>query len=197
MNYKSLLIFGVGVATGVLGTWKFFAKKSEEQITSMENVLNRQIAKTRPATDAENDIFSEETVDETSKDPKKEESSIDISELKRTTNLVSYNSYISSSPNETLVSEPRSNPPFLIDREDWEENANIYSKIEVGVYDDGALVNENTDELLDVDCIGMDNLKLFLENDPNATVMYVRNQELMTDYEVAKTNGSYAEMEGL
>lgn len=195
MNYKNVLIFGVGVATGVLGTWKFFAKKSEEQITSMENVLNKQIAKNKPATDAEANIFSEQEA--TAKEPKKEESSIDVSELKKATNLVSYNAYISSSPNEKLVSESKSNPPYLIDQEDWENCANAYAKIEVGVYDDGAIVNENNDELLDADWIGMDNLKLFLETDPNATVMYVRNPELMMDFEVAKTNGSYAEMEGL
>ena len=39
MKYKSLIIFGVGVAVGALGTWKFFDKKCEEQISAMENVL--------------------------------------------------------------------------------------------------------------------------------------------------------------
>lgn len=204
MTYKDVIIFGVGVAVGALGTWKFFKKRSEEQISSMENVLKNCKPKSGVEEGNNDYIFDEQPKkEEIVKGVEKETSSIDMDDLKKSGEMIQYNGYSSSSPEMVALAEKEHptevdpNEPYLIDQEEWEEVDGSYDKVEVSIYDDGAIVNENINELLDADCIGMQNLKLFLENDPNATVMYVRNKKLMTDYEVAKTYGRYTEMEGL
>ena len=59
MKYKSLIIFGVGVAVGALGTWKFFDKKCEEQISAMENVLKNSNKEKENESENTDSIFSE------------------------------------------------------------------------------------------------------------------------------------------
>lgn len=207
MNYKSLIIFGVGVAVGALGTWKFFDKKCEEQISAMENVLKNSNKDNKNESENTDSIFSE---DEKEKEDKpridSETASIDMDRIKNfqeSVNIIGNNRYDSTMPNEVEMAE-KEHPtedtyeyrePYLIGLEEWEENPSQYEKVEVSLYDDGALVVDETDELLDVDCIGMKNFKLYTDTDPAATIMYVRNEQLMTDYEVDTCNGNWHEMQ--
>lgn len=207
MNYKSLIIFGVGVAVGALGTWKFFDKKCEEQISAMENVLKNSNKSNENESENTDSIFSE---DEKEKEDKpridSETASIDMDRIKNfqeSVNIIGNNRYDSNMPNEVEMAE-KEHPtedtyeykePYLIGLEEWEENPSQYEKVEVSLYDDGALVVDETDELLDVDCIGMKNFKLYTDTDPAATIMYVRNEQLMTDYEVDTCNGNWYEMQ--
>lgn len=207
MNYKSLIIFGVGVAVGALGTWKFFDKKCEEQISAMENVLKNSNKSNENKSENTDSIFSE---DEKEKEDKpridSETASIDMDRIKNfqeSVNIIGNNRYDSNMPNEVEMAE-KEHPtedtyeyrePYLIGLEEWEENPSQYEKVEVSLYDDGALVVDETDELLDVDCIGMKNFKLYTDTDPAATIMYVRNEQLMTDYEVDTCNGNWYEMQ--
>lgn len=207
MNYKSLIIFGVGVAVGALGTWKFFDKKCEEQISAMENVLKNSNKDNKNESENTDSIFSE---DEKEKEDKpridSETASIDMDRIKNfqeSVNIIGNNRYDSTMPNEVEMAE-KEHPtedtyeyrePYLIGLEEWEENPSQYEKVEVSLYDDGALVVDETDELLDVDCIGMKNFKLYTDTDPAATIMYVRNEQLMTDYEVDTCNGNWYEMQ--
>lgn len=207
MKYKSLIIFGVGVAVGALGTWKFFDKKCEEQISAMENVLKNSNKDNKNESENTDSIFSE---DEKEKEDKpridSETASIDMDRIKNfqeSVNIIGNNRYDSTMPNEVEMAE-KEHPtedtyeyrePYLIGLEEWEENPSQYEKVEVSLYDDGALVVDETDELLDVDCIGMKNFKLYTDTDPAATIMYVRNEQLMTDYEVDTCNGNWYEMQ--
>lgn len=207
MKYKSLIIFGVGVSVGALGTWKFFDKKCEEQISAMENVLKSSNKEKENDSENTDYIFSE---DEKEKEDKpgidSETASIDMDRIKNfqeSVKIIGNNSYDSPIPNEIEMAE-KEHPtedtyeykePYLIGLEEWEENPSQYDKIEVSLYDDGALVVDETDELLDVDCIGMKNFKLYTDTDPAATIMYVRNEQLMTDYEVDTCNGNWHEMQ--
>lgn len=207
MNYKSLIIFGVGVAVGALGTWKFFDKKCEEQISAMENVLKNSNKDNKNESENTDSIFSE---DEKEKEDKpridSETASIDMDRIKNfqeSVNIIGNNRYDSTMPNEVEMAE-KEHPtedtyeyrePYLIGLDEWEENPSQYEKVEVSLYDDGALVVDETDELLDVDCIGMKNFKLYTDTDPAATIMYVRNEQLMTDYEVDTCNGNWYEMQ--
>lgn len=211
MKYKSLIIFGVGVAVGALGTWKFFDKKCEEQISAMENVLknsNKEKEKEKENESENTDsIFSENDKEKEDKPGiDSETASIDMDRIKNfqeSVNIIGNNRYDSTIPNEIEMAE-KEHPtedtyeykePYLIGLEEWEENPSQYDKIEVSLYDDGALVVDETDELLDVDCIGMKNFKLYTDTDPAATIMYVRNEQLMTDYEVDTCNGNWHEMQ--
>ena len=207
MKYKSLIIFGVGVAVGALGTWKFFDKKCEEQISAMENVLKNSNKDNKNESENTDSIFSEN--DKKKKDKPgidSETASIDMDRIKNfqeSVNIIGNNRYDSTIPNEVEMAE-KEHPtedtyeykePYLIGLEEWEENPSQYEKVEVSLYDDGALVVDETDELLDVDCIGMKNFKLYTDTDPAATIMYVRNEQLMTDYEVDTCNGNWHEMQ--
>lgn len=207
MKYKSLIIFGVGVAVGALGTWKFFDKKCEEQISAMENVLKSSNKEKENDSENTDSIFSEEEKEKEDK-PRidSETASIDMDRIKNfqeSVNIIGNNSYDSPIPNEIEMAE-KEHPtedtyeykePYLIGLEEWEENPSQYDKVEVSLYDDGALVVDETDELLDVDYIGMKNFKLYTDTDPAATIMYVRNEQLMTDYEVDTCNGNWHEMQ--
>lgn len=207
MKYKSLIIFGVGVAVGALGTWKFFDKKCEEQISSMENVLKNSNKDNKNESENTDSIFSENDKEKEDKPGiDSETASIDMDRIKNfqeSVNIIGNNRYDSTIPNEIEMAE-KEHPtedtyeykePYLIGLEEWEENPSQYDKIEVSLYDDGALVVDETDELLDVDCIGMKNFKLYTDTDPAATIMYVRNEQLMTDYEVDTCNGNWYEMQ--
>ena len=206
MKYKSLIIFGVGVAVGALGTWKFFDKKCEEQISAMENVLKNSNKEKENESENTDSIFSENEKEKKDKPGiDSETASIDMDRIKNfqeSVNIIGNNRYDSTIPNEVEMAE-KEHPtedtyeykePYLIGLEEWEENPSQYDKIEVSLYDDGALVVDETDELLDVDCIGMKNFKLYTDTDPAATIMYVRNEQLMTDYEVDTCNGNWHEM---
>lgn len=207
MNYNGLIIFGVGVAVGALGTWKFFDKKCEEQISAMENVLKNSNKDNKNESENTDSIFSKN--DKEKKDKPgidSETASIDMDRIKNfqeSVNIIGNNRYDSTIPNEVEMAE-KEHPtedtyeykePYLIGLEEWEENPSQYEKVEVSLYDDGALVVDETDELLDVDCIGMKNFKLYTDTDPAATIMYVRNEQLMTDYEVDTCNGNWYEMQ--
>lgn len=207
MNYKSLIIFGVGVAVGALGTWKFFDKKCEEQISAMENVLKSSNKEKENDSENTDSIFSEDEKDKEDKPGiDSETASIDMDRIKNfqeSVNIIGNNGYDSHIPNEIEMAE-KEHPtedtyeykePYLIGLEEWEENPSQYDKVEVSLYDDGALVVDETDELLDVDCIGMKNFRLYVDTDPAATIMYVRNEQLMTDYEVDTCNGNWYEMQ--
>ena len=207
MKYKSLIIFGVGVAVGALGTWKFFDKKCEEQISAMENVLKNSNKEKENESENTDSIFSENEKEKKDKPGiDSETASIDMDRIKNfqeSVNIIGNNRYDSTIPNEIEMAE-KEHPtedtyeykePYLIGLEEWEENPSQYDKIEVSLYDDGALVVDETDELLDVDCIGMKNFKLYTDTDPAATIMYVRNEQLMTDYEVDTCNGNWHEMQ--
>lgn len=224
MKYKSLIIFGVGVAVGALGTWKFFDKKCEEQISAMENVLknsnNDDEKKDSENTDS---IFSAENSDDKENEEKEETpkpgvevetSSIDmdrIKDFKDSVNIIGKNNYDTPMPPQFTVTKEteeemaeKEHPtedefvykePYLIGTEEWEENPSQYEKVEVTLYEDGALVADDTDELIDVDCIGMKNFQLYTNTDPAATIMYVRNEQLMTDYEVDYLREPWFEMQ--
>nr|DAH12870.1 MAG TPA: hypothetical protein [Caudoviricetes sp.] len=206
MNYKSVIIFGAGVAIGILGTKRYFEKQSEESISAMEEVLNKQKAKENK--DGDEAELSDNGVTDFSNEKALniENNSIDVSDLKKQSDIIRYNQYSSKEPKKKSIdelaerespTEEYPNEPYMIDRDDYEDLDEYYDKVEVSIYDDGAIVNENTNELLDEDCLGMNNLRIFLETDPSATVMYLRNEKLMTDYEVVKVNGRYSEIEGL
>ena len=207
MKYKSLIIFGVGVAVGALGTWKFFDKKCEEQISAMENVLKNSNKDNENESKNTDSIFSEHEKEKEYKPGiDSETASIAMDRIKNfqeSVKIIGNNSYDSPIPNEIEMAE-KEHPtedtyeykePYLIGLEEWEENPSQYEKVEVSLYDDGALVVDDTDELLDVDCIGMKNFKLYTDTDPAATIMYVRNEQLMTDYEVDTCNGNWHEMQ--
>lgn len=206
MNYKSVIIFGAGVAIGILGTKRYFEKQSEESISAMEEVLNKQKAKENKDGD-EAELYDNGVADfSNEKALNIENNSINVSDLKKQSDIIQYNQYSSKEPKKKSIdelaerespTEEYPNEPYMIDRDDYEDLDEYYDKVEVSIYDDGAIVNENTNELLDEDCLGMNNLRIFLETDPSATVMYLRNEKLMTDYEVVKVNGRYSEIEGL
>ena len=85
--------------------------------------------------------------------------------------------------------------PYIISRQDFEEENLHYDKITITYYDiDDVLADEREDVIPDIESvIGIDALTNFgnMSNDPN--IVYVRNDRLGADYEVCLTNDSYTE----
>ena len=95
--------------------------------------------------------------------------------------------------------------PFMIQEEDFSETELGFEKISASYFlDDGMLIEDgelNLEDRDDVhlninDCIGFDNLEIFL-NDENMETMYIRNAKQACDYEVTKAGGSWSSIIGI
>lgn len=78
---------------------------------------------------------------------------------------------------------------FPITEEDYMSNDSAYDQVSVTYYEGDSVVAEHDKPLADVDrCVGIGNLATY--GDEN--VIYVRNDRLRTDYEIAKSTGKFS-----
>ena len=86
------------------------------------------------------------------------------------------------------------NVPYVISPEEFGEFED-YGKVDLIYYNDGVLVEDGTDEVIEDinEVIGLESLKHFGEHEEET--VHVRNDELKTDYEVLLDARNYAELE--
>jgi hypothetical protein len=85
--------------------------------------------------------------------------------------------------------------PYVISIEEFSEERDDFDKISLSFYDvDRVLTDENEDVITDIDSvIGTEALSRFGVVSENPDVVYVRNEQLSTDYEIICIHDSYAE----
>lgn len=79
---------------------------------------------------------------------------------------------------------------------DVEEDYEDYDKITITYYSEDGVLTDDADKVIpDIDkSIGLLNLKKFGKDSDNADIVYVRNERIKTDFEIARVDGSYTKI---
>jgi gas vesicle protein len=85
--------------------------------------------------------------------------------------------------------------PHVITYEEFNETMEEYDKVSINFYEDDEILTDENDEVIPypVDVIGSEALNMFGEGSEDPEIVYVRNDKMGTDYEIARLSKSYAE----
>ena len=189
--YKKALIFIGGAVTGSLVSWYFTKKKYE---TLAEN----EIAKMREGYRKKNKELAERArikpdISEVTKDRitiHKEDA--DLTEKEE--NLIAKYAEESEPTGEENISPNDDIIEFIDDSEFASMNG--YDKVNLVLYEDDVLANEISDDIVLVeDTVGQQAIDDFKHYNPEA--FYVRNNQLMTEYEITRDHRTYEEVTGI
>ena len=189
--YNKALIFIGGAVTGSLVSWYFTKKKYE---TLAEN----EIAKMREGYRKKN----KELADRARVKPNISEvvndritihkDDVDLSEKEE--NLIAKYAEESEPTGEENIS-PNDDVIEFIDDSEF-ASMNGYEKINLVLYEDDVLANEMSDDIVLVeDTVGQQAIDDFKHYNPEA--FYVRNNQLMTEYEITRDHRTYEEVTGI
>ena len=189
--YKKALIFIGGAVTGSLVSWYFTKKKYE---TLAEN----EIAKMREGYRKKN----KELADRARVKPNISEvvndritihkDDVDLSEKEE--NLIAKYAEESEPTGEENIS-PNDDVIEFIDDSEFASMTG-YEKVNLVLYEDDVLANEMSDDIVLVeDTVGQQAIDDFKHYNPEA--FYVRNNQLMTEYEITRDHRTYEEVTGI
>lgn len=189
--YKKAFIFIGGAVTGSLVSWYFTKKKYE---TLAEN----EIAKMREWYRQKNKELAErarvkpnisEVVNDRLTIPKED---VDLAE--KEANLIAKYAEESEPTGEENISPNDDIIEFIDDSEFASMNG--YDKVNLVLYEDDVLANEMSDDIVLVeDTVGQQAIDDFKHYNPEA--FYVRNNQLMTEYEITRDHRTYEEVTGI
>lgn len=191
MTYKEPLLFGVGAALGSVITYftvkKRFQAKADSEIEEMRSAYNRRLSelaernRNKPVPDIE-DLIAEVTTPEPA--PAVLHDYTVATEREATAEEIQ--TVVQSKPGPVLQA---------ITQDDFIVN-NGYDKVDVVVYSDGIAANESTDEILDAEeTIGIDAVPRIIRG--HEDVIYIRNNDLMIDYEIYGNDDTYTNVTGI
>ena len=189
--YKKALTFIGGAVTGSLVSWYFTKKKYE---TLAEN----EIAKMREGYRQKNKELANRArikpdISEVTKDRitiHKED--VDLDEKEE--NLIAKYAEESEPTGEENISPNDDIIEFIDDGEFASMNG--YEKVNLVLYEDDVLANEISDDIVLVeDTVGQQAIDDFKHYNPEA--FYVRNNQLMTEYEITRDHRTYEEVTGI
>jgi hypothetical protein len=97
---------------------------------------------------------------------------------------------------ETMVSKRSSDEPYLITAVEFHKNDRGYEKIDFTYFEKDDVLDDGTSvPIKDVDgIVGVKHLSMFGHYSDNKDTVYVRNEELETDFCIGRVPGSYAEI---
>ena len=189
--YNKALIFIGGAITGSLVSWYFTKKKYE---TLAEN----EIAKMREGYRQKNKELAERArikpnISEVVNDRLTiHKDDVDLSEKEE--NLIAKYAEESEPTGEENIS-PNDDVIEFIDDSEF-ASMNGYEKVNLVLYEDDVLANEMSDDIVLVeDTVGQQAIDDFKHYNPEA--FYVRNNQLMTEYEITRDHRTYEEVTGI
>ena len=189
--YNKALIFIGGAVTGSLVSWYFTKKKYE---TLAEN----EIAKMREGYRQKNKELAERArvkpnISEVVNDRLTiRQEDVDLSEKEE--NLIAKYAEESEPTGEENIS-PNDDVIEFIDDSEF-ASMNGYEKVNLVLYEDDVLANEMSDDIVLVeDTVGQQAIDDFKHYNPEA--FYVRNNQLMTEYEITRDHRTYEEVTGI
>lgn len=189
--YNKALIFIGGAVTGSLVSWYFTKKKYE---TLAEN----EIAKMREGYRQKNKELAERArikpdISAVVKDQITiHKDDVDLSEKEE--NLIAKYAEESEPTGEENIS-PNDDVIEFIDDSEF-ASMNGYEKVNLVLYEDDVLANEMSDDIVLVeDTVGQQAIDDFKHYNPEA--FYVRNNQLMTEYEITRDHRTYEEVTGI
>lgn len=199
-NVVYALIFVSGVGAGILSIYSYFKKKFREKVKKEEKELADVRDRYYDLIEKEQKIdFVSETIDEVFQ-PEKIQKFVDMYTSSVNT-IPEFVDMYTSSVNPILerkedvqVTSPRTDPDvYIIAPEEFEDEAE-YDSICLTLYSDGTICDENNEPIPDPErLIGYD-WKDYLEN---ASAAYFRNDDIETDFEVARDLRTYPEATGV
>ena len=189
--YKKAFIFIGGAVTGSLVSWYFTKKKYE---TLAEN----EIAKMREGYRKKNKELADRArvkpnISEVVNDRLTiHQEDVDLSEKEE--NLIAKYAEESEQTGEENISPNDDIIEFIDDGEFASMNG--YEKVNLVLYEDDVLANEMSDDIVLVeDTVGQQAIDDFKHYNPEA--FYVRNNQLMTEYEITRDHRTYEEVTGI
>ena len=179
---SNLFIFTAGAAIGSAVTWKLvkdkYARIAQEEIEAVREVyMKHDDDIVEPVADEEPAVVIPESV------PKfTDQERVDYANIANTYN----------NNNEKGVPKPVSRP-YVISPDEFDENG--YQTVSLTYYADGVVEDDFYDVLDDDEIeekIGRDSLNHFGEYEEDS--VFVRNDELETDYEILRDSRNYADV---
>ena len=180
-------IFLTGIAVGAAISWKYaetkYKKIAEEEIESVKETFENRLKNVKRLEDVAKSV-----IDISEKE--KQQKEVDLKEY---TDIIKHAEYgqtdqadISKAVKEGKIMADR---PYIISPEEFGENP-YYDTISLTYYSDKVLTDEDDIEIEDVDgLIGEDSLNHFGEYEDDS--VFVRNDELQTDYEILLDERAY------
>lgn len=179
MNKSSgFVLFIFGATIGGLVAWYLTKQKCEAR-------ANDEIASVKETYKNKYDPKVEKDADKIPKSTKKE--------IKAVSNIIKNESYVTNK--SYVINEDTNNlqnDPYIITPDDFADNFD-YDTIDVNVFADGVICDENNEPMEDIEnTIGKDAVQHFGEYDND--VVYVRNDRLKCDFEILRDERKYSEI---
>lgn len=183
-KFTNVIMFAAGAVIGSAATWFVLKNKYEQRIQEeVESVKEALSGLTNTTEQSE----TEEAESEDELEDTNEENDNELEEYANLTNLYS--------TEKGGAEKVKVKKPYVISPYDFGE-IDEYRKIDLTHYADGILEDEDGEIVTDVDeLIGADSLNTFGEYEDDA--VFVRNEQLMTDFEILKDYRTYEEATGV
>ena len=188
---KYTFIFSIGAALGALATWQYLKPKYERMVQDEVSEFKREWA--------ERNGKNEEDSDESSDDESRimditelEEKRAQIREMaKQYDNILEDNKY--KQVLEKGGSNMKDDEPYVISPLKFAEEDEDYEVVSLTYHADGILVDDMGELIEDAESIvGTEFPEHFSEYTEDPDTVYVRNERLMTDYEIQRDIEPYA-----
>lgn len=188
---KYTFIFSIGAALGALVTWQYLKPKYERMVQDEVSEFKRDWAER----DGKKEENSEETDDDESRImdiTELEEKRAQIREIaKQYNNILEENKY--TEVLEKGGSNMKDDEPYVISPLKFAEEDEDYEVVSLTYHTDGILVDDMGELIEDAESIvGTEFPEHFGEYTEDPDTVYVRNERLMTDYEIQRDLDSYA-----
>lgn len=199
-----LLIFSVGIATGVLSTRGYFEKKyrlrADEEIESVKRVYNGELKlyfkdknpENAPDPEPEKPVMYESTIVNNGYSERTIEESTDYRKFYDQSSKEA--AYEDKLEEEMAKKEAPSEEtkPYLISDVDYSETMDQYDKLCCTFYvPDRIVVDDISREVIEPDVLGEDNIEYMIKSTQD--FIYIRNESIGCDMEISKNYESVAE----
>lgn len=94
---------------------------------------------------------------------------------------------------EVKARDPRF--PYVIHYDEWQENPHEHDKEDLTFYEGDEVLADDNDKVVEHadEAIGLSNLEFFGHGSGDPNVVFIRNEVREIDYEIARSNGMYAQ----
>ena len=185
MRMNNFFIFALGAAAGSIVTWKLlktkYEKIAQDEIESMKDYISRKEQKISGTTKN-----SSEAKEET-----EPEEPTEIDEAEELITELGYKDY-GDVLNKRKKEGVSVNKPYVITPEEFSDNAD-YAVVSLNYYADGTLADDWDNPIEDVEgLVGKESLSHFGEYEDDS--VYVRNDEIKTDFEILLDTRKYSDV---
>ena len=194
--FKGLCIFGAGVIAGAFvaarAVKEKYQQEAEEEIAEMREYY-RELKKEATKVDTTEDDTKEETKEESKEDFRPIEELAEAEGIIKDKGYVNYTNYNDTDYNENNKEEQVDEDEiYIIDPEEFGGENGEYDTATLTYFKDGVLADE-VDEIVTYNVIGgEENLQPFKDY-PDCTAVYVRDDNIMVDYEILRDPYQYDE----